>query len=123
MFDDEFISELSEDPQEAAKAICDMFVELHSTKWGGSINRYDEYVSSYALLDAYIEENNLEHKLPVLSTNRNENIENIIQSIYVIQSALDKELTDNVVEHLKNKFRSKFKNTFGIESGSVHRYS
>ena len=123
MFDDDFIAALSDDPTEAAKEICDEFMTLHNEKWGSQPSKYDEYVSSYALLDAYIEENNLEHTLPELGINRNENVSNIINSFSIIQSALDKELTENVVEHLKNKYRSKFKNTFAYEfsEGDISR--
>ena len=115
MVEDKFIENLSDNPIEGAKQICDLIVDFHNTEARGSIDRYSDYIELYALASSYFEAHDIDYQFPAFGEDKAKNINTLIAVAGDIGRKLEQKLDTKSIEHLKSKYQAKFKGGFCYE--------
>ena len=110
MFDDSFLSNLPEDPYEAADAMCKKFLEwnrgfpIDATR----VKNYDHFVEAFAAMEVFLNATGLPFSSPPLGKSRLENINHIIIFFSGVRQKLDERIVDLTFVNAHEKYAKRF---------------
>jgi len=101
IFEDHFFENLPTDKYEAGIQICQAICDFDrvQTKPEQKYNSFDEYIDAFAALDAFIESNDLQYKMPILETDKHRSIQAIMKFCYDVLIDLEKYVADKISYH------------------------
>jgi hypothetical protein len=118
VFDDKFLDSLPNEPIEAVRKMClafqnfdDAIPAISSRKAG----KYDEYVEAFAGVEAVLEMFGLPFDPPQFVTDRESNINRIINFFSTIFKECDKKMVDSSLSRARERFQKRFGSAFAYE--------
>ena len=118
VFDEEFIENLSDNPGIAGIKIIDALLSFSQSlrnQDADPLDHYEEFLKALALLQAFAESHGIVLEYPELSSNRSQNINQIILFFTESRTAFDLGFTGAVMENYKKAFELKFGKAFPYE--------
>jgi hypothetical protein len=113
MFDDEFIDNLPDNPEDAAYRMCEKFREVDSSiSSDKEIDCYSEYYEAFGAMEEFIKMVGISIEIPLLAVDKKQNILIIRQFYRVIFQELETRALNLKVTNTRDKFKLRFGSVF-----------
>lgn len=104
LYSEKFLQSLDDDPKVGLYTICKHFSDARNNKQTG----IEEHFEAYALIEAYINANEMDIKIPPLPNNRNKRIQTIFEFINILLHDLTQYIQSEEEQRLLQNFRGEF---------------
>lgn len=110
-----FLESLPENPLAGAIKICEEIIRARISGIIDADEKYGNFLELYALFSTYSEIQNIEYSFPVLTEDRNENLNRAHSAAIEINEALKHTLDSFSIEDFKTRFQAELKGGFFYE--------